>query len=230
MKQNIIYLRTSTTEQTPELQLNGCKEVVSKLNLREDDYDIVEEQKSAFKNDDKREVFNNIIKEIKRSNVKVIIVWDLDRLYRNRKKLVSFFEVCKMFKCRIYSLRQNWLEDVYKAPEPWNEIIFSMLLNVMGWMAQDESEKKSDRIKNAVRKEDGKQTESYKGNKWGRKEVFNNKRLTEDVLKLKKDNPTLSIKDISKQTYYYDRSKNKKNPSTFVVWKILRNNNIIEVK
>jgi len=223
MKQNIIYLRTSTTEQNPELQLNGCKEVITKLGLKEEDYEVIEEQRSAYKNDDKREVFNNVIKEIRHSNVKIIIVWDLDRLYRNRKKLVSFFEVCKMFKCKIYSLRQHWLEDVYKAPEPWNEILFSMMLNVMGWMAEDESSKRSGRVKNAVRKEEGKPTESYKGNKWGRKEVFSNKRLAESVLKLKKDNPELSINDICKQTYYYDRSNNKKNPSTFVVWKILNN-------
>lgn len=233
MKQTIIYLRTSTTEQTPELQLNGCMEVVNKLKLNADDFEKLEEQKSAYKNDDKREVFNEVLKEIKHNNIRSIIVWDLDRLYRNRTKLVGFFEICKMFKCKIYSFRQQFLEDIYKAPEPWNDILFSMMVNVMGWMAEDESKKRSDRIRNAVRSVDKEGQEikaiSYKGNKWGRKEIFTNKRLVDSILKLHNDNPKMSIKEITSKTNYYDKSNNSKNPSAFLVWKIIKMNNQLNI-
>jgi len=37
-----------------------------------------------------------------------------------------------------------------------------LMLNIMGWIAQDESDKKSKRVKAAIRKENG-ITKSYKG-------------------------------------------------------------------
>ncbi|GAI60746.1 unnamed protein product, partial [marine sediment metagenome] len=45
--------------------------------MRKDECGIVEEKKSAFKDDDKREAFNNIVLRIKKRNVNNIIVWDL---------------------------------------------------------------------------------------------------------------------------------------------------------
>jgi DNA invertase Pin-like site-specific DNA recombinase len=213
----IIYNRTSTVDQNPENQLKDCLAVIKRLNIT--DYEVLEEKKSAFKDDVVREVFNSIVERIKKRLVENLIVWDLDRLFRNRKKLIAFFEVCKMYNCKIYSFRQQFLEDINIAPAPWNEMLFNQLIFILGWIAEEESVKKSARVKSAVRKDTG-ITLSRKGNKWGRKSLQNEK-LRQEVLKLKQQG--LSIRDISKQVYYFDKNNNKKFLSPSSVFKLLAN-------
>lgn len=171
----IIYLRTSTTEQNPENQLKDCLSIIEPNT----EYEVMQEQQSAYKIIE-RPVFESIKKRIKSKKFSKLIVWDLDRLYRNRKKLIAFFELCKAYGVVIYSFRQQWLNDLHKIPEPWNEIVHSNMLDIFGWIAEDESRKKSERIKNAVR-QNSKGTFSYKGNKWGRKPLstFKRKRIAE---------------------------------------------------
>lgn len=163
----IIYIRTSTEEQEPENQIKDC------LTLVKEEYEIVQEKQSAFKDKD-RPQFEKIKKMIKRGQVNKIVCWDWDRLFRNRKKLKEFFQFCKIYKCEIHSFRQQFFEDFYNIPAPFDEIIQELVLNLMGWLAEDESKKKSERVKSAVRKSNG-VTKSYKGNKWGRKSLSTQK-------------------------------------------------------
>ncbi len=220
MKSTIIYLRTSTEEQSPELQLNDCLKIIKQLDMSSNDYETLEENKSAFKDDNKREVFNSIVQRIKKRDIDILVVWDLDRLYRNRKKLISFFELCKMYDCKIYSYRQKWLDDLNSIKKPFDDIIHQLMLQIMGWLSEEESQKKSDRIKLAVRKKEGDPTKSFKGNKWGRKEI-KNKKMISDILELHKQG--LSLKTISQKVQYNDKSNNKRNPSKSLVWKIIKN-------
>ena len=164
IKNIIIYLRTSTEEQNPENQLESCKQ------LAKEDYYLIEDKQSAFKDNKERKGFERVKKLIKSGDIKHFVVWDLDRIYRNRLRLKQFFEFCKMYNCSIHSVNQLWLEQLTKIPEPFNEIMYDLMLNLMGWLAEDESKKKSERVKAAVRKKNGK-TLSYKGKKWGRKEI-----------------------------------------------------------
>ena len=127
----IIYLRTSTEDQNPQNQLSDCKTLVK------GDYKVVEEKQSAFR-DKKRPLFDSLRKEIQRGNVSEIVCWDLDRLYRNRKLLVQFFEFCKIYKCRVSSFRQQWLNQLNEMPEPFGEIMQSLMIQIMGWLAEDE--------------------------------------------------------------------------------------------
>ena len=217
----IIYLRTSSEEQDPELQKNDCLQLSKRVELREPE--ILEEKKSAFKDDRKRKEFNKILYLIKRSSLRALVVWDLDRIYRNRKKLVGFFELCKAFDCKIYSVRQTFLNEIQetKLPEGF-EFMKDMMINnfiqFLGWIAEDESKKKSDRVISAIRyREDG--AYSYKGKKWGRKRLSKN--TIKKVLDLKKDNPEISIRAISKQVVYYDKHNNAKSISRSAVHKIL---------
>ena len=212
MKQTIIYIRTSTEEQTPELQLNDCEALTNKLSLN--DCQVISEQQSAFR-DIARDKFESIREAIKKQEVKTLICWDLDRLYRNRQKLIEFFEFCKIYHCKIYSARQDWLESLNKMPEPFNEIMFNFMLSIMGWLAEEESSKKSMRVKNAVRKETG-ITKSYKGNKWGRKK----KKVDVDlILELHKQN--LSSYEIAKK--YNEDKPAKLRISHMTVYTILKN-------
>ena len=210
----VIYIRTSTEEQTPELQLKDCEALAVKLGLN--NYEVISEQQSAFK-DIAREKFDLIRESIKKQEVKTLICWDLDRLYRNRKKLIEFFEFCKIYNCKIYSARQDWLESLNKIQEPFNEIMHNLMLQVMGWLAEDESRKKSERVRTAVRKEEGKQTKSYKGNKWGRKSLSKN--TIKQVFELHKQG--LSMRQISKQVFYWDKNNNKKQIALSSVHKII---------
>ena len=166
--ETIIYIRTSTEEQAPENQIRYCEK------LSKGEYKLFEDKQSAFKDKD-REGFENAKKLIKSGKIKHFIAWDLDRIYRNRKKLKQFFAFCKLYKCQIHSFNQQWLEQLNEIPEPFNEIMHDLMLNLMGWLAEDESKKKSDRVKLAVRKKEGQPTKSYKGNKWGRKAMHTNK-------------------------------------------------------
>ena len=205
----IIYLRTSTEEQNPENQLKDCKTLVS------DDYELIEDKQSAWKEEKERDGFNKVKKLIKSRKIKHFIVWDLDRIYRNRIKLKEFFEYCKLYKCSIHSFRQNWLEEMYKMPEPFNEIMHDLMLNIMGWIAQDESDKKSKRVKAAIRKENG-ITKSYKGNKWGRKSL----KVDGEILELRKEGKT--IREIQRIVFYWDKNNHKKFVSVGYIHKILK--------
>ncbi|HED06258.1 MAG TPA: recombinase family protein [Ignavibacteria bacterium] len=165
---NIIYIRTSTEEQEPENQIKDCKLLLN------GEYILLQDKQTAFKDLKERKGFEEAKKLIRQGRIKHFIVWDLDRIFRNRKRLKEFFEFCKINKCGIHSVNQKWLEDLNKIPEPFNEIMHELMLNLMGWLAEDESKKKSDRVKLAVRSKNGK-TISYKGNKWGRKAMHTNK-------------------------------------------------------
>lgn len=218
MENAIIYNRVSTTEQNPELQVDSCKRLSERLGFT--DCVVMQEHKSAFKDNVHREVFEALKKEIQSGNVKHLFVWDLDRLYRNRKKLLTFFQFCKAFGCKVHSVRQDWLDNLHKIPEPFDEIVHDIMLQVMGWVAEDESSKKSERVKNAVRRKEGKPTESYKGRKWGRKPISNSVIL--EVLKLRKQGKTL--REIAGQVHYWDKSNHQRPVSLALVHKIIAEN------
>jgi len=85
MNKTIIYLRTSTEEQNPYNQLEDCKALAGKLNINS--YEVLEDKVSGWK-EIERQSFDIIKKGIERKEVSVLICWDLDRLFRNRRKLV----------------------------------------------------------------------------------------------------------------------------------------------
>lgn len=214
---NVIYIRTSTEEQTPELQVNSCKALAQKLGL---ECEIISEQVSGWK-DIKRDEFDKLKKLIMKWKVQNLIVWDIDRIYRNRKRLIDFFQLCKLYKCKIYSVRQGWFEDLNKIPSPFDEIMHGLMIQMLGWLAEEESVKKSERVKLAVKKKNGKSFSKY-GRRWGRKEVFSNKRLIAQVKKLASEG--LSYRQIIKDdaVYYYNKSNVKKKPSVFTIHTILK--------
>lgn len=174
----VIYLRTSTEEQHPELQLKDCQTL---LKPEWGEPEIVSEQQSAWK-DKERPLFEKIRKGIEAGQTSHLVVWDLDRIYRVRKKAIEFMSTCRAYKCEIHSYRQEWLrqfdracEQVSNVPEPWLgmvvkilDLMKGILLDAILWAAQEESDKKSARVKMAVERSD-KGTYSKYGNKWGRK-------------------------------------------------------------
>ena len=175
---SIIYIRTSTEDQNPQNQIKDCE------TLLNGEYELFEDKQSAYKDNKERGSFERAKKLIKSGKVKHFIVWDLDRIYRNRIKLKQFLEFLKIYGTKLHSFRQSWMEELHKVPEPWNEIVYDLMVNIYGYIGEDESKKKSDRVKLAVRKKKG-VTKSYKGNKWGRKAMHTNK--INRILKLKEE-------------------------------------------
>ncbi len=205
----IIYVRTSTEEQHPENQLKDCKTLVS------GEYELYEDKQGAWKEEKERDGFNKAKKLIKTRKIKHFIVWDLDRIYRNRKKLKEFFQYCKFYGCSIHSFRQEWLERLNEMPEPFNEMMHDFMLNIMGWIAQDESDKKSKRVKAAIRVVDG-VTKSYRGKKWGRKAV----KINEEIFRLREQGKT--IREITEKIFYWDKNNHRKFVSVGFVHKVLK--------
>lgn len=213
---NIIYIRTSTEEQNPENQLHDCKVLATKLKLK--DWVVVSEQLSAWKDNVVRPKFDVQIRgDIKKRKVKHFICWDVDRIYRNRKKLLEFFKFCKLYGCKIHSYRQQFLESVHEMPPPFDEAMHDFMLHLWGWLAEDESKKKSQRVRAALRKRNGK-TYSYKGNKWGKKPL--GKKTINEVMELNKQG--LTLREIASKVHYWDNQRNRHQISKSAVHKLIK--------
>lgn len=212
---NISYIRTSTKEQEPELQMADIKKL-----CMADELVFYKEKLSAWKENVKRPVFAEIVSLIKAGRVKNLYVWDLDRIFRNRLRLKEFFLLCKIHNTKIHSANQAWLSEINSIPPPFNDMVFDLLINLFGWIGEEESCKKSNRIKNAVVKKENCSTVSYKGNKWGRQSFP--KQTINRVLDLAKTG--LSIREIASQITVFDKNRNEKKISKSAVHKILASN------
>jgi len=94
--------------------------------------------------------------------------------------------------------------------------MIDLMLNLLGWMAEDESKKKSERVKASIRFKDGK-TLSYKGNKWGRKSLP--LQAKNKIISL--HNQGLSMRTIVALVQTADKNNNMKNVSLGTVHKVL---------
>lgn len=211
---NAIYLRTSTDDQTPQLQLRDIATLV-----RIEDAILLEETVSAWKDNVARPAFDNLKALIKSRKVSSLYVWHLDRIYRNRKRLVEFLSLCRNYGVSVFSFNQKWIVSIQQMDAPFNEIMFDFMLQIIGWIAEDESTTKSNRVRMSVRKtEEG--TFSHKGNKWGRKAMP--KQTVTRVLELHKAGN--SIRAIASEVQIYDKNKNGKPISKSAVHKIIVDN------
>ncbi len=207
----VAYIRTSTIEQTPELQIADIKTLLS----TEPDL-ILQEQVSAFKNNLIRPMFEELKKLIRNRTVASVYVWHLDRIFRNRKKLVEFLSFCKNYQVQVFSYNQKWLNAIQEISPPFNEIMYDLMLQIIGFMAEDESQTKSKRVKMAVRRTSA-GTVSYKGNRWGRKGLT--KQTLEKVITLFQSG--ISIRNIASAVKIYDSNNNARNISKSAVHKII---------
>ncbi len=102
MHRAVIYSRVSTTKgQTVDNQLLILREIAEKKGL-----DIVKEISdegiSGAKGRDERKGFDELIKGAIKKEFDIILVWDVSRLGRSLKDLVSFLEDIQSAKCDLY--------------------------------------------------------------------------------------------------------------------------------
>jgi DNA invertase Pin-like site-specific DNA recombinase len=227
---SIIYLRTSTKEQNPELQREHCIDFCSRMGL--DVVDVVSEKSSAYKLEKIREKWESLVERAKKEKLN-IVVWRYDRAFRNREEFFKFIKVMfEVYNVKVYSVTEPsilsfWeMMDKSHSENPiFNELLngifkamWDFMIQQAGEQAEEESKKKSERIKLAVKKENG-ITKSYKGKRWGRKSI--NKNVINRILELSK---TKTMREIAKEIYYYDKSNNKKNVSLAFVHKTISQN------
>ncbi len=213
IKKSVAYIRTSTESQSPLLQLRDIY-TIAPANISE-----YVEQLSAWKENVKRPVFEQLLSEIKAGKIASIYVWDWDRIYRNRIRLKEFLQLCQVYGVTLHSFRQNWFEQFHQIPRPFNEIVMDMVVNLIGWIGEEESEKKSHRVKMAVKKT-AKGTFSSYGKKWGRK-GFPAQTINR-VLELHRQGA--SIRKIAGEVKTYDENNNAKAISKSAVQKIIAEN------
>jgi DNA invertase Pin-like site-specific DNA recombinase len=211
---SIIYLRTSTREQTPELQLRDIQTLCPPENSI-----TFKEKQSAWKENVKRPVFESIVEQIKAGKIDHIYAWDWDRIYRNRVRLKEFLLLCKIRGVVLHTYRQKWFEDFHNIPKPFDEIVMDLITNILGWLGEEESIKRSSRIKMAVTKT-AEGTFSHEGKKWGRKSFP--KQTVKRVLELARAGK--SVRAIAKEVQVYDANKNGRAISKSAVHKILTEN------
>ena len=207
----ICYLRCSSKDQSPLLQE---KDILSAFHL--EGHQEFEENNSAWKDNVKRPEFEKVIELIKKGKVRDFYVWDLDRIYRNLNRLKEFFLLCKNYNCKIHSYNQRWLDELNSIMPPFDVIVLELMINILGWLGETESTKKSARVKMAIVKKD-KGTYSYKGNKWGRKAFP--KQTIERVMELHLQKK--SIREIANSVFVYDKNNNSKKISKSAVHKII---------
>lgn len=230
INKTIIYNRVSTTEQEPELQIKECENFCKEKGWQV--IDRLQEKASAFKDETKREKFNEMIERAKKKEFDHIVVWSMDRFSRQPEE-----EVLRLVKKLnlLYNVDVNavkgdlWselVESIGKIKqqgfigEAISEFLEKIIRGLEFQRAYRESKNRSERVLLAVRKKDGK-TISYKGNKWGRKTIITQK-LIQECRKLREQG--LPIRKIAKQVYVYDKSNNRKKISSSLVYKLLKQN------
>jgi DNA invertase Pin-like site-specific DNA recombinase len=97
----VIYSRVSTNEQTVENQLRVLREVAEKRGL-EVVREISDEGISGAKGRNERPGFDELIKGSVKNEWDIILVWDVSRLGRSLKHLVSFLEDIQSAHCDMY--------------------------------------------------------------------------------------------------------------------------------
>ena len=97
----VIYSRVSTNEQTVENQLRVLREVAEKRGL-EVVREISDEGISGAKGRNERPGFDELIKGSVKNEWDIILVWDVSRLGRSLKHLVSFLEDIQSVRCDMY--------------------------------------------------------------------------------------------------------------------------------
>jgi DNA invertase Pin-like site-specific DNA recombinase len=102
-KRAAIYVRVSTAEQNTDSQESELKEYCGRRGWTCAVYR--DHGQSGAKND--RPALNELMADLRRRKVDVVLVWSLDRLARSLKQLLTIAEECKSLGVDLVSLKQS---------------------------------------------------------------------------------------------------------------------------
>lgn len=151
MKPCLIFNRVSKDDQHTENQLPECIAYAHQLGYNDEEIEIYTEKVSAYKNPER-----NTIRQV--YNYKDVIVWRYDRLQRNREAFLRTIWEAHSQGTTIHSVRESWLQKIHNLEPPFNTIFYNLFIEFIGWSAEAESERISQRTKagiNRAREERG---------------------------------------------------------------------------
>lgn len=191
MNKAVIYLRTSTTEQHPEIQEQECRNFAISRG-----YEIEKvylEQLSGYKQIE-RPMYEDIKQKAHKGEINAVIVWALDRWVRNRDTLLDDVITLRNCNCKLHSVKESWLEAV-NIDGALGKTIQEFLLGLIGSIGEMESQRKSERVKLAY---------SRRTKDWGRPKH----NLDSQIINLKSIGK--SYREIQKEVYIWDKNNHKK--------------------
>jgi putative DNA-invertase from lambdoid prophage Rac len=155
------WLRVSTDDQTSDNQVPEVSQFIAHRGYTLARTFTVSD--SAWKNGGGPEylaTLSGALEAAHRGEFSVLVVWSLDRIVRTGAE--DALRIIRQFRQRgvtLVSVRESWLSG---APE-----VADILVAFAGWMAQQESQRKSDRIRAGIarRKSEGGHTGRKPGSK-----------------------------------------------------------------
>jgi len=154
-----LYIRVSKEEQNADNQLPSLLKVASSRGW--EIYKVYSEEASAWSNGHQAEL-KALFKAASTHNFQVVLVWALDRLTREGiATILGYVNTLRQYGVTLVSLQEPWTEQ----SGPMAELLYAMT----AWIAQFESQRKSERIKAALAKRKAKGL--YIGRKLGSKDA-----------------------------------------------------------
>jgi len=198
-----IYVRVSTEKQDYENQLSQLREYCKKQN--HSIYKIYSETISG--KESQRPIFKEMMDCAAQRKFDGIVVWALDRFTREgTAKLWHYINTLNSYGVKFIS----YSEPVFNTD---NEMVRDILLTVMAALAKIERERISDRTKAGLA------VARAKGIRLGKPEVP--KKVKQLIIDLREQGK--SYRDICKEVYYWDASRNQHYVSMGLVHKTLSN-------
>jgi putative DNA-invertase from lambdoid prophage Rac len=132
-----VYLRVSTEKQTIDNQLPDIERFAASHNWQI--IEIYSENESAWKAGHQK-VLADLLDDARKRKFDTLLVWALDRLSREGSLVIlSLIHRLKTFGVKVISIQESWTE----APGELADVLYA----IAGWVAQMESQRRSERTK-----------------------------------------------------------------------------------
>lgn len=136
-----IYARVSTTDkgQDTENQIHALRAWCEREGY--DVVEIYEDHESGTKGRRERQAFDRMFKDAKAGRFKLVVFWSLDRFSRQGiAATVDYLRILELHGVAFRSYTEQFLDTT-------NELVRHILIGVMGYLAQMEAKKISERTK-----------------------------------------------------------------------------------
>jgi len=145
----IIYLRVSTDQQTEESQLKPCR-----ILCEQRGYEIKgiysDHSKSAYKTV-YRPQYKQVMKLVFQRRIQHVVVWALDRWSRKGGiELLKEINLLTSYDVKLHSVQESFIDEI-NIPGEIGIHLRNFLIGFLGYTARQESEKKSQRIKDSIK-------------------------------------------------------------------------------
>lgn len=132
-----LWIRVSTHEQHAENQLPDLQAWAARRGWEV--VKVYEAQESAWQGAHLK-LLSQVTRDARKGEFTVLLVWALDRLSRGgARATLEILNRLEQVGCHVYSYQEAWTE----AAGPMREL----LVAIVGWVAQQESERRSERTK-----------------------------------------------------------------------------------